>query len=121
MGFIFGFASFIFILYSNNVHIDKYLVGNFLAIGSALTSALVQTMWKNATSSLDNNQRTMLITLVGVCNILIGSPLILLFHYTGLESLEFVPHLTVQVLRESFDIWSNLLYAGILGIGMTPI
>lgn len=95
---------------------DTNLIGNFLAIGAAITSALLQTMWKNSKINLDNNQLTMLTSLVGVCNICIGWPLILLLHYTGEESLNFLRHLTIQDLSESFYIWSNFLYAGVLGI-----
>lgn len=98
---------------------DTNLIGNFLAIGAAITSALLQTMWKNSTMSLDNNQRNMLTSLVGVCNICIGWPLIVLLHYTGEESLNFLRHLTIQDLSDSFYIWSNFLYAAVLGISET--
>lgn len=103
MGFILSIAAVIFTLYSGSMIFNTRLLGNVCAITSASGSAILQVIWKNATKNMSNNQRTMLTTLIGLCSILFGWPLLVVLHLTGVESLNFflIPLEIIAVNKEA--------------------
>ena len=115
VGFIMSLTSFIFILYAENIYKRQYLVGNMLCIISAIGSAILQVLWSNGAKVMTNNQRTLLISLIGLCNILVGWLLLLVFHFTGVESLSFL-RTPIESFKANSHTFYCFLYAGILGI-----
>jgi hypothetical protein len=96
------------------------MLGNVCAITAASGSAILQVIWKNATKNLTMNQRTMLTTLIGLCNMLFGWPLLIIFHFTGVESLGFLANPYESLAAE----WRNLSYflvAAGLGMGKPSV
>lgn len=95
--------------------IDLRFLGNVYAVVSACGSSVLQVIWKNATKKLSNNQRTMLIGLVGLCNILFGWPILVLLHFTKVESLNFLKMEKNHFIESLYRV-SGFVYAGLFGM-----
>ena len=72
-------------------------------------------VWKNVSKNKNNNQRTMYLTLIGLCNLLFGWPIVIFLHLSGIEKLTF----TSIYSNQSFDILLNIIGASFLGLGTT--
>ncbi len=118
LGFISSIAAIIFTFYSKGSHVkilDVRMLGNVCAIIAASGSAILQVIWKNATKNLTSIQRTLLTTLIGLCNILFGWPLLVLFHFTDVESLSFLTN-PIECLSTKWRVISYFLFAFVLGL-----
>ena len=73
-------------------------------------------MWNNNTRNKNNNQRTMFISLIGLCTFLFGWPVIFLLRVTGVETLTFDSYnfLSLTQLKEIFIC---IIGASILALG----
>jgi hypothetical protein len=128
--------------YSEGLIFNLRFLGNFLATLSAGGVAILQvirnllclitqitklvtlflfhkTIWNTKTKNKGSHQKTMFISLIGLCTFLLGWPLVILLYFTGLESFSFGSSSTLYKLLKmdvNAQLYLDLTLATVLGL-----
>jgi hypothetical protein len=114
LGFILSVAAIIFIYYSEGISFDLKFLGNIFATTSAVGSAVLHVIWKNSVRNRASNKSTMLLTLIGLCTLLLGWPMIVFLQILDVESISVLKYIQNQQI---ITIVIHLLGSSLCGFG----
>lgn len=71
-------------------------------------------VWHDVTDRKDNGQRTMFLSLIGLCNLMLGWPLIFILEITGIETLSLTLNKESIELEQKTLLISHLATASVI-------